>query len=322
MSNIRLTVKIAAVDAIAERVLAFSLVTTDAKPLPSFTPGAHIDVHLEHGITRQYSLCGTPEQAANGEYRIAVLQEEESRGGSSHIHTQWRVGQTVEIGEPRNHFHLDEAFDGRYLLIAGGIGITPILAMAHRLQALNKDYELIYLAKAPASAAYYSDLQTQHGNRLKAHFSRAEGQRRLDLDDLMRCQSEATQIYFCGAENLLQAVLEASRDCANIHVSFERFSAVSDENSGPNNAFDIEISSTGECLRVEENESILSVLKRSGHAIESSCEEGLCGSCEVGLLSGEADHRDSVLDDDEKAEQSVLMVCCSRARSQRLVLDL
>lgn len=319
MTSQPICTRITAIDDVADQVRAFTLEAADGSSLPEFSAGAHIDVLLENGLNRQYSLCSDP--ADTRHYRIAVLNEPEGRGGSAFMHQQLKAGDELQIHAPRNHFQLDTGADN-YLLLAGGIGITPIMLMALELQQAGKQFTLHYLSRTPEQAAFHQWLETQFGAAVKFHYSYGDAAKRLDIKALFAEQQVATQVYTCGSEPLLQAILDAAEALPLVEVFFERFSAAPVDENSVSESFEIEIASSGERLQVSEDQSILEVLQKAGHQIETMCKEGLCGSCEVELLEGEADHRDSVLTDAEKAEQNVLMVCCSRATSPCLKLDL
>lgn len=319
MTSQPITTRISAVETVAERTRAYRLELPDGSPLPAFSAGAHIDLLLENQLIRQYSLCSDP--ADTSHYQIAVLQETAGRGGSDYIHQHLQVGDSLQIHAPRNHFQLELSGDN-YLLLAGGIGITPIMLMALELQRAGKAFQLHYLCRTPEQAAFAAELQSRFGTAVTFHYSYGDAAKRLNIAELFAAQTQPTQVYTCGSEALLQSILDAAEQQPLISVSYERFSAAPVSEDVENLGFEIEIASSGECLTVAPEQSILEVLQAAGHQIETMCKEGLCGSCEVDLLEGEADHRDSVLNDAEKAEQNVLMVCCSRAATPRLKLDL
>ncbi|MGB1237961.1 MAG: PDR/VanB family oxidoreductase [Pseudomonadales bacterium] len=318
MNSSALTVRIENIEQLTADVRSYRLTPLDGGELPTFNAGAHIDLLLGEELIRQYSLCGDPQQ--RGSYQIAVLKDPHSRGGSDYIHAELNAGDTLTINAPRNHFALDESA-AHYQLIAGGIGITPIMLMAARLQALGKSFTLHYLCRSAEQAPFASQLKEQFGDALNFHFTGGDAAKRLNIEALFAAQPAGTQVYTCGSEGLLQAILNAGEQQPHVKIHFERFSAAPVDSSD-DKAFEIELSSSGERLSVAPEQSILEVLQAAGHSIDTMCKEGLCGSCEVEMLGGEADHRDSVLSDDEKAEQSVLMVCCSRAKSDVIVLDL
>lgn len=319
MTSQSITTRVTAVEQVAQNVHAYTLACDDRSVLPEFSAGAHIDLLLDNGQIRQYSLCSDP--ARRHEYQVAVLLEEDGRGGSAWIHKHLRKDSELQIHEPRNHFELNESADN-YLLIAGGIGITPIMLMATRLQQLDKPFTLHYLSRTPEQAAFAEQLSQKLGDRIQCHYSYGDSNKRLNIDELFGAQQQSTEVYTCGSEPLLQSILDAAEDKASIKVIYERFSAAPIDETIVNGSFEVELANSGKIIEILPEQSILEVLRAEGHQIETMCEEGLCGSCEVGLLEGDADHRDSVLTVDEQAEQSVLMVCCSRANSTRLKLDL
>ncbi|WP_086664071.1 PDR/VanB family oxidoreductase [Lentzea kentuckyensis] len=298
-------------DTIADGVVLLSLRHPDGLPLPSWTPGAHVDLVLTDGLIRQYSLCGDPRDTSV--LRVAVLREEAGRGGSRHVHDVLAVGQLIEVLGPRNHFPLVEA--PRYLFIAGGIGITPILPMIEQVAAAGQDWRLVYGGRTLASMAFRAELE-RHGN---VEIRPQDEHGLLDLPALFADLDDDTAVYCCGPEPLLAAV-EQHRATGSLHV--ERFAPKAGATAGPRQEFEVELARTGGVLRVPAERSILEVLEGSGVPVLSSCQEGTCGTCETGVLSGTPDHRDSLLTDDERQQGDVMMICVSRACSDRLVLDL
>ncbi|MGU7774537.1 PDR/VanB family oxidoreductase [Burkholderia sp. MR1-5-21] len=300
------------------RGIAFA--AADGARLPPAEPGAHLDVRLPDGTVRQYSIV---ERAADGStYRIAVLREPRSRGGSAYIVERLARGDAVRLSPPRNHFVLDEHAD-EYVLIAGGIGITPILPMARRLSAIGKRFTLCYLTRARERAALLDAIESGPLRRTtRLHFSDAHGE--VDLRALLGVPRRGAQVYVCGPGRLIDSVLDAARDWPAGAVHFERFAAApaSDDAKSDARAFEVELARSGRCVVVPPDRSILDVLRSERIAIDSVCGEGVCGTCAVTLLSGEAEHRDCLQTDGEKSRNDVIYVCVSRAKSTRLVLDL
>ncbi|MEU0529470.1 PDR/VanB family oxidoreductase [Amycolatopsis tolypomycina] len=290
---------------LADGVVALTL-RAPGGPLPHWEPGAHIDLRLPDGVVRQYSLCGDP--ADSSAYRVAVLREPDGRGGSAYVHDKLAAGDRIEVDGPRNHFALVDA--ERYLFIAGGIGITPILPMLDRA---GTDWHLVYGGRTRGSMAFTEEL-ARHGDRVT--FRPQDEHGLLDLPSLLADVRPGTAVYCCGPEPLLAAV--EALGPADLHV--ERFTARADE--GPREAFEVELAGSGRVLPVPADRSILEVVEEAGVSVLSSCREGTCGTCETGVLGGEPDHRDSVLTADERLENEVMMLCVSRACSPRLVLDL
>lgn len=299
---------------LADGVVALDLAAEDGRPLPPWRPGAHIDLLLPDGVVRQYSLCGDPDDRTR--YRVGVLREPAGRGGSQWIHENLDAGELVEVRGPRNHFRLEDA--ERYVFIAGGIGITPILAMILELERTGKPWKLVYGGRSSATMAFTEQLES-YGPRV-----RLWPQDRLGLIDLGHALAEpapGTAIYSCGPEPLLRAVeeqCEASWPAGSLHL--ERFAPKQVDTSG-DAPFEIELAD-GRVLEVPADRSAIEVLEDAGFDILSSCREGTCGTCEVEIVDGQADHRDTVLTLDEQAENACMMVCVSRAACPRLVLDL
>jgi ferredoxin-NADP reductase len=290
---------------------------TDGTTFPDAPPGSHIDLWLPDGKVRQYSVV---ERAADGSsYRIAVFREPCSRGGSAWIVDRLCTGQAVQLSGPRNNFALDECGD-EYVLIAGGIGITPILPMALRLLAKDKRVTLYYLARTRERAALLNVIEggpLRH--LLRTHFSDEQGE--IDLCELIGKPRPNTLVYVCGPGKLIDGVLAAGIDWPKGAIHFERFAA-NGHVTHAHGTFEIELAKSGRIFSVQPDQSIIQVLQMAGIRIDSVCREGLCGTCAVPLLQGQAIHCDAIQTDDEKAENKVIYVCVSRAKSSRLVLDL
>lgn len=308
-------VRVAAARQPALDILTFDLIPIDGRPLPDFTAGAHVDVQVPGGPVRSYSLCGDPGSAER--YTIAVKKEPESRGGSAGMHASVAAGTILSIGTPRNHFPLaPEA--GRSIFVAGGIGITPIVAMIRALHARGQEWELHYCARSEQHAAFYRELAELAPDRVHGYFAEVPI---LDVAALTREQPDGAHLYCCGPKGLMRAVENATADWTPGHVHFEWFTAPGIE-TGPNRAFEIELARSGIVLTVPPDRSILQVLRANGFDVPSTCEEGICGSCETQLIAGEAEHRDALLSPDERAANTSMMICVSRAAGERLVLDL
>jgi len=315
-----LDVRVKRVTVEAEDIRSFEFVDPRAKVLPPFTAGAHLDVHLPNGLVRQFSLCNDPREAHR--YVVAVLREPGGRGGSACMHDVVREGDEVTITVPRNHFPLHEDAR-RHLLIAGGIGITPILAMVRRLAALGADYTLHYCTRSPQKTAFRTELMAEpFAGHVRFHHDGGDPAKGLDVRALLAQVETGTHVYCCGPIGLMHAVTDASRHWPLGTVHFEFFATDPSVAEGPNQGFEVEIASTGAVYQVPPGKTVLEVLRDMGHDVDSSCEEGLCGTCIVDVLEGEPDHRDLVLDDEEKKSNKLMTVCCSRAKSARLKLDL
>src|SRR5574340_227291 len=315
--NIARSVTVQHIEPAADGVVTWTLVDPSGKALPRWTPGAHVDLDLGT-LSRQYSLCGSPTDPAS--YQIAVLKDPQSRGGSRFIHEQLDVGCTLEMRGPRNHFKLDPAAE-RYVFIAGGIGITPIMAMADRARATGKSYELHYCGRDVSAMAFLDRVTAEHGDRLVVHSSSAGT--RLDIAALLATPIEGTQIYSCGPERLLSALEEATGHWPEDSLHVEHFSSsLAPLDPGQEHEFDVELRDSGLTVRVAADQTVLEALRANNIDIQSDCEEGLCGSCEVSVLDGAVDHRDMVLTKAERAENRLMMTCCSRACGTKLTLEL
>ncbi|MFI6805024.1 PDR/VanB family oxidoreductase [Streptomyces luteogriseus] len=295
----------------AEGVLALTLRHPLGEHLPAWEPGAHVDVLLEPGLERQYSLCGDP--ADRSQWRIAVLRESAGRGGSAHVHERLGEGSTVRVRGPRNNFALEPA--PRYRFVAGGIGITPILPMLAAAEAAGAEWTLLYGGRTRGSMAFGEELG-RYGDRVTIAPEDETGL--LDLPSVLDDVPEGTLVYCCGPGPLLDAV-EAR--CPSGVLRVERFRPKEQE-SGGTTEFEVELARSGRTLTVAPEVSVLDAVRDAGVEVLYSCTEGTCGTCETDVLDGEPDHRDSVLTEDERAAGETMLICVSRCRGKRLVLDL
>jgi cytochrome P450/ferredoxin-NADP reductase len=305
---------------VADGIVKLRLASLDGKPLPRWTPGAHIDVECGTSeLSRQYSLCGDPDEA--GVFEIAVLHEPEGRGGSAWVHANAKAGDRLRIRGPRNHFRLDETLQ-KAIFIAGGIGITPVSAMARRAKALGIDYELHYSGRSRASMAFVDDLAALHGERLHVHA--ADEGRRNDLRALLAQPVPGAQVYACGPLRMLEALEGCCAAWPEGALRVEHFeSTLATLDPSKEQAFEVELKDSGLVLTVPPDQTLLSALRAANVDVQSDCEEGLCGSCEVRVLAGKVDHRDVVLTRSERDANTKMMTCCSRAcEGGRLVLEL
>jgi len=308
-------VRVIAKESAAQGVTALTLAHPDGRRLPDWAPGAHIDLMLPNGLTRQYSLCGDRWDAHT--YRVAVLREPHGRGGSVYIHDHLAVGDLVGIGGPRNNFRMVPS--SRYLFLAGGIGITPLLPMIRQADSIAADWHLLYGGRTRDTMAFGDEL-ARYGERVSLVPQDQKG--RLDLDVATEAAAAGAKVYACGPVPLLDALTTRATSWPKGALRLERF--VPREQPAPvrNSPFDIELARSGRTISVTPQQSVLDALRAAGVGVLSSCREGTCGTCETTVLAGEPDHRDSVLDDGERAAVDCMLVCVSRSCSDRLVLDL
>ena len=300
---------------VADGVLSLALRDVADQPLPTWEPGAHVDLILDSAPTRQYSLCGDP--AERHEYRLGVLHDPNGRGGSKFVHDRLSVGDVVRVRGPRNNFPFVES--PRYLFLAGGIGITPILPMIRAAAAAGADWRLVYGGRRRDSMAFLDEL-APHGDRVQVHPQDETGL--LPLDTLLGTPEPDTLIYCCGPEPLLAAVEShaAGWPPGSLHV--ERFAPKPQAEPVRKEAFEVVLQRSELALTVPPERSILSIVEEAGVGVLSSCAEGTCGTCETRVLGGEPDHLDSVLSDAERRANDCMMICVSRSCTPRLVLDL
>jgi len=293
----------------------------DGRPLPAFSAGSHIDVRIGGGLTRQYSLCNDSQETHR--YRIGVLKEASSRGGSRSMHEDVQVGSVLEISTPKNHFALvHEA--RRSLLLAGGIGVTPILCMAQRLATTGASFEMHYCARSRERAAFLRQLEeAAFRTKLHFHFDDGDTSQKLDLAALLATPEAGTHLYVCGPKGFMDAVLKTARGAgwpeAALHYEFFAAEVVGSESDG---SFEVILASSGRIIGVARDETVVRALAAAGVEVPVSCEQGVCGTCLTRVIDGTPDHRDMYLTPDEQARNDQFTPCCSRARSPRLVLDL
>lgn len=298
----------------AEGVLSLRLQAADGHSLPAWEPGAHIDLYLAPGITRQYSLCGDP--ADCDIWRIAVLLARESRGGSRFVHESIGEGDILSAYGPRNNFKLVDASE--YLFVAGGIGITPILPMIRTASRWRKPWTLAYGGRSRNSMAFLAELQQYSGGKLNIMPEDEQGM--LDLDNLLSQPRPGAAIYCCGPEPLL-AAMEQRSICWPLGVLHtERFAPRT--RALQVGEFEVEIAGTGERFLVPPDVSLLDVLESKGYAITNSCRAGICGTCLTKVINGVPEHNDDVLSDAERESNDVILPCVSRSKTDTLILDL
>ena len=300
---------------VARDIEEFTFARPGSGALPAWEPGAHIDLLLSDALVRQYSLCSDPADLST--YRIAVLREPHGRGGSVRAHEMLGVGAHISIRPPRNHFPLVRALG--YAFVAGGIGITPMLPLVAAAARSGRPWRMVYTGRDGASMPYARELAERYGNSVTLHHSTRDG--RFDLAAGLAGSSPGTAVYTCGPMSLIAAAEAACAGLEAVDVFAERFTAA-DLRAADSRAFEVSLAVSGLTLSVPAGRSILEVAEASGVVALSSCREGTCGTCETGVVSGEVDHRDSVLTPQERAENESMMICVSRCAGERLVLEL
>jgi ferredoxin-NADP reductase len=297
-------------------VVRLRLGSPDGPELPGWEPGAHIDIHLPSGTTRQYSLCGDPEDRET--WTVAVMRDPASRGGSRSVWEDLVEGTRVEVGLPRNDFPLEDA--ARYVLVAGGIGITPLLPMVRRLASQGADWKLVYGGRRRNSMAFAAELKDGLGDRV--HLVPEDECGLIDLPAVLGDPDVGTAVYVCGPELLIAAVERATETWHPDALHSERFVArAMAEATGDEQPFVVALRD-GRQVPVQPGVSVLTALRAEGFDLDSSCEAGTCGTCEVGVLAGIPEHREDVLEDDEKAANDAMMICVSRSLTPVIELDL
>jgi ferredoxin-NADP reductase len=309
-------VLVTAREQVAQGVVVLTLELPDGGDLPAWAPGAHTDLLLGDALVRQYSLCGDP--ADRQRWQVAVLLEPQSRGGSRFVHAELAAGATLRMRGPRNHFAL--APSKSYLFIAGGIGITPILAMVAEAEAEGAHWRLVYGGRTRASMAFGTELTQRYGERVEIRPQDESGL--LDLADLLGSADSQTLVYCCGPEPLLAAVEAACGHWPSGALHLERFSPRRVAEPERQKSFEVELARSEMVLTVPGGRSVLEVVQEAGVSVLSSCTQGTCGTCETTVLDGVPEHRDSLLTADERAANDTMFICVSRSCSPRLVLEL
>jgi ferredoxin-NADP reductase len=316
MANIELRLIVNSKSIIANGVVCVSLRhELSGVPLPRWTPGSHIDLVLPGEIVRQYSLCGDMEDRAT--YRIAILREPQSRGGSQYIHDTLAVGDPLTVRGPRNNFSF--IANKQYRFIAGGIGITPVLPMIAAAHAAGDDWRLLYGGRTRASMAFIDELG-RYKDRVRIAPQDEIGL--LDLSRWLENPQPDCLVYCCGPESLLTAVETRCGHWPGDALRLERFKPRPTAEAPPNTAFEVELRRSNVTLTVPPDKSILQTIEDASISVSFSCLEGMCRTCEARVIEGIPDHRDSILSDKERAENCTIMICVSRSRTTRLVLDL
>lgn len=314
-ANAVFDVKVMSVNVEADGVLSLDMAAATGGPLPAWTPGAHIDVVLPGGLIRQYSLCGDPGHADR--WRIGVLREPGSRGGSRFIHDEVRPGDILQVAGPRNNFELAGA--GRYLFVAGGIGVTPILPMLRQVALAGRPWALLYGGRTRGSMAFLAEIDGLAGGEV--HIVPQDERGLLDLQGFLGAPGADTVVYCCGPGPLIDAVEDICRTWRAGALHRERFAPGARPAREPG-SFEVHLARSGQRLTVPARRSLLAVLEDAGQKVTNSCRAGICGTCLVKVLAGTPEHNDDVLSDAERASGTVILTCVSRAESELLVLDL
>jgi tetrachlorobenzoquinone reductase len=294
----------------------YEFVRPDGQPLPPYDPGAHIDVHLPNGVVRQYSLV-LPAHGPALSYTLGVKRDPASRGGSRYVHDDLRVGRTLKISAPRNNFPLREDAS-HVILFAGGIGITPIWCMVQRLAKLGRSWQLYYACRSRADTTFLNSLERLAGSQF--HFDDESAGKFLDIAAIVAQAPKDTHLYCCGPTPMLNAFEAATASWPREQVHIEYFTPKQEPDK--KGGFVVELARSGQEFVIPEGKSILEVLLDAGIDVDYSCELGICGACEQRVISGEPEHRDAILTEEEQASNTKVMICCAGCKSDRLVLDL
>jgi vanillate O-demethylase ferredoxin subunit len=305
----------------AQDIVTLELVATNGQALPAFSAGSHVDVQLPNGITRQYSLCNDPQETHR--YQIGVLRDAASRGGSAAVHDLVKEGDVLTISAPRNHFGLAHEAQ-KHLLLAGGIGVTPILCMAERLANTGADFAMHYATRAPERTAFRQRIAASaFASRVQFHYDNGDAAQKLDLQKLLSQPQAGTHLYVCGPKGFMDAVLGTARVAgwpeAQIHYEFFGAEVAKSDSDA---SFEIKLASSGRIVMVPKDQTVVQALAAAGVDIMISCEQGVCGTCLTRVLEGVPEHKDSYLTPEEQAANDQFTPCCSRSKTPVLVLDL
>ncbi|HBH39127.1 MAG TPA: oxidoreductase [Curvibacter sp.] len=316
-----LQVRVARKAAEAQDIVTLELVAADGSALPAFSAGSHIDVQLPNGFTRQYSLCNDPQETHR--YQIGVLRDAASRGGSAAVHDLLKEGDVLTISAPRNHFGLAHEAK-KHLLLAGGIGVTPILCMAERLANTGGDFAMHYATRAPERTAFRQRIAASaFAARVQFHYDNGDAAQKLDLQALLSQPEAGTHLYVCGPKGFMDAVLNTARAAgwpeAQIHYEFFGAEVAKSDSDA---SFEVKLASSGRIVMVPKDQTVVQALAAAGVDIMISCEQGVCGTCLTRVLEGVPDHKDSYLTPEEQAANDQFTPCCSRSKTPQLVLDL
>ena len=312
-----IAVRVTRAEKIAEGIHLFEMRPKDGGELPAFTAGSHINLRLPNGLVRKYSLCSDP--AERDHYRIAVKREDNGRGGSIYLIDNTREGDEWLISAPDNAFALPQRGDN-FIFIAGGIGITPFIAMIHALKHdPAKKFKLYYCSRTPEMTAFREELSTpEYKGKVVIHYDNGDPEKALDLWPIVEERKNREHLYCCGPRGLMEAVRDATGHWSPTAIHFEAFSEA-DARRPDDKPFKVKLAKSGVTIDVPAGTTIMEAMRAAGHEVPSSCESGTCGTCRTRLLEGEADHRDLVLTEAERGSQ--IMICVSRAKTPELVID-
>jgi vanillate O-demethylase ferredoxin subunit len=316
-----LTVRVTRKSVEALDICTFELVDAQGGHLPAFSAGSHIDVHLPNGLTRQYSLCNDPREGHR--YLIGVLRDAGSRGGSIAMHDTVAQGDTLRISAPRNHFPLAHAA-AHSVLLAGGIGVTPILCMTERLATAGASFEMHYCTRSRERTAFLSRISAAaYAQRARFHFDDGPPEQKLPLDAIVGARQDGVHLYVCGPKGFMDWVLGAARAAGwpSQQVHYEFFAGDAITHAG-DETFQVKLASSGRIVDIPKDKTVVQALADAGVEVPISCEQGVCGTCLTRVLEGVPDHKDLYLTPEEQAQNDQFLPCCSRSKSPMLVLDL
>jgi len=321
MNASELNVRVARKHVEALDICTFELVREGGGALPAFSAGSHIDVHMPNGVTRQYSLCNDPSESHR--YLIGVLRDPNSRGGSQTMHDLVKEGDALRISAPKNHFPLAHGA-AHSVLIAGGIGVTPILCMAERLAVADAAFEMHYCTRSQERTAFVERIaRAPFASRVQFHFDDGDETQKLSLPAVVQAPRTGVHLYVCGPKGFMDWVLDAARAAGwpvdQLHYEFFSAEVVK---SDADAAFEVKLASSGRIVAVPKDKTVVQALAAAGIEVATSCEQGVCGTCLTRVLEGEPDHKDMYLTPEEQAANDQFTPCCSRSRSPILVLDL
>jgi vanillate O-demethylase ferredoxin subunit len=321
MNSATLSVRVAAKKSVATDITTFELVDMEGKALPPFSAGSHIDVHVADGLVRQYSLCNDP--AEKHRYLIGVLRDTGSRGGSAGMHDRVQQGDVVRISAPKNHFPLAHGASSS-LLLAGGIGVTPILCMAERLASSGAEFEMHYCTRSRDRTAFRDRIATSSfAASVQFHFDDEDAAQKIDLAGLLANPRPGVHLYVCGPKGFMDAALATARGTGwpaeRLHYEFFSSEVAPSESD---ESFEVKLASSGRIVVVPKDQTVIQALAAAGIEIPTSCEQGVCGTCLTRVIEGVPDHKDLFMTPEEQALNDQFTPCCSRSKSRQLVLDI